>query len=70
MVRQADPPAAMAAVVPDEVLDEFSVSARTWDEAIERARRRYDGLVDRVMFQSAPPAGSAVTAASFLGSHR
>ena len=70
MVRQGDPPAAMAAVVPDEVLDEFCVSARTWDGAIERARRRYDGLVDRVMFQSAPPAGTAVTATapSFLRS--
>jgi probable F420-dependent oxidoreductase len=70
MVRQGDPPAALAAVVPDEVLDEFCVSARTWDGAIERARRRYDGLVDRVMFQSAPPAGTAVTATapSFLRS--
>jgi probable F420-dependent oxidoreductase len=63
MVRRGAPAAAMAAVVPDEVLDEFCVSARTWDEAIERARRRYDGLVDRVMFQSAPPVEAAVTAA-------
>jgi len=62
MVRQGDS-AAMATVVPDEVLDEFCVSARTWDEAIERARRRYDGLVDRVMFQSAPAVEAAVTAA-------
>jgi hypothetical protein len=46
----------MAAVVPDEILDEFCVNAPTWAEAIDQARRRYDGLVDRVMFQAAPPA--------------
>jgi probable F420-dependent oxidoreductase len=63
MVRQGDPPAAMAAAVPDEVLDEFCVSARSWDEAIERARRRYDGLADRIMFQSAPPLEAAAVAA-------
>ena len=63
MVRQGDSAAAMAVVVPDEVLDEFCVTARTWDEAVEQARRRYDGLVDRVMFQSAPPVGAAVAAA-------
>jgi probable F420-dependent oxidoreductase len=62
MVRQGDPAPAMAAIVPDEVLDEFCVSAQTWDEAIARAKRRYDGLVDRVMFQSAPPVQAAVTA--------
>jgi len=55
MVRQGYSAAAMAAVVPDEILDEFCVSAGTWDEVIERTRQRYDGLVDRVMFQSAPP---------------
>jgi probable F420-dependent oxidoreductase len=52
--------AAMAAVVPDEVLDEFCVCAPTWDEAVSRARRRYEGLVDRVMFQSAPPVASGL----------
>jgi probable F420-dependent oxidoreductase len=55
LVRQGDP-GAMAAVVPDEILDEFCVNAPTWAEAIDQARRRYDGLVDRVMFQAAPPA--------------
>jgi probable F420-dependent oxidoreductase len=72
MVRQGDPPAALAAIVPDEVLDEFCVSGRTWDEAIEQARRRYGGLVDRIMFQSAPPVEVAVTAVipSAAASHR
>lgn len=55
LVRQGDA-GAMAAVVPDEVLDEFCVSAPTWNEAIDQARHRYHGLVDRVMFQAAPPA--------------
>jgi hypothetical protein len=55
LVRQGDP-GAMTAVVPDEILDEFCVNAPTWAEAIDQARRRYDGLVDRVMFQAAPPA--------------
>lgn len=45
---------AMAAQVPDEILDAFCVTARTWDEAIEVAGRRYEGIADRVMFQSAP----------------
>jgi probable F420-dependent oxidoreductase len=57
LVRRGDPEA-MAAVVPDDILDAFCVSAPTWDEAVDRARRRYRGLVDRVMFQSAPPVPS------------
>jgi probable F420-dependent oxidoreductase len=60
LVRSGDS-AAMAAVVPDEVLDEFCVCAPTWDEAVSRAR--YEGLADRVMFQSAPPVVE-------LGGHR
>src|ERR1700678_4211806 len=51
---------AMTAQVPDEILDTFCVAARTWDDAIDLAARRYQGLVDRVMFQSAPPPGSLV----------
>ena len=51
---------AMAAQVPDEILDTFCVAARTWDDAIDLAARRYQGLTDRVMFQSAPPPGSVV----------
>jgi len=50
----------MAAQVPDEILDTFCVAARTWDDAIELAACRYEGLTDRVMFQSAPPPGSVV----------
>ena len=72
MVRQRDSAAAMASVVPDEVLDEFCVSGRTWDETLERARCRYEGLVDRVMFQSAPPLSPRplpVVEGAFLGGH-
>ena len=47
---------AMAAQVPDGILDTFCVVARTWGDAIELAACRYQGIVDRVMFQSAPPA--------------
>ena len=54
---------AMAAQVPDEILDTFCVAARTWGEAIELAVRRYQGIVDRVMFQSAPPPGVTVRVA-------
>jgi hypothetical protein len=50
----------MAAQVPDEILDTFCVAARTWGDATEVAACRYEGLVDRVMFQSAPPPGSVV----------
>jgi hypothetical protein len=50
----------MAAQVPDEILDTFCVAARTWGDAIELAACRYQGIVDRVMFQSAPPPGSVV----------
>lgn len=55
--------AAMPAAVDDEVLDAFCVVARSWPEAIDVARRRYAGVVDRVMFQSAPPLDVAVPAA-------
>jgi probable F420-dependent oxidoreductase len=55
LVRQGEHDA-MAAQVPDEILDTFCVAARTWDDAIELAACRYQGIVDRVMFQSAPPA--------------
>ena len=54
---------AMAAQVPDEILDTFCVAAGAWDDAIELAVRRYQGIVDRVMFQSAPPPGVTVRGA-------
>jgi probable F420-dependent oxidoreductase len=62
LVRQRDA-SAMAAAVPDEVLDAFCVAAPTWGEVIDLARRRYTGLVDRVMFQSAPPLSVTIPAA-------
>lgn len=40
--------AGMAAVVTDDILDHFVVSAR-WDELADRVRERYDGLATRVV---------------------
>lgn len=54
---------AMAGQVPDEILDTFCVVAGTWAEASDLTRRRYQGIADRVMFQSAPPPGTAIPAA-------
>ncbi|MGF6888590.1 putative F420-dependent oxidoreductase [Nocardia sp. GAS34] len=48
----------IAALVPDDVLDTFCIIADTWPQAVHAARERYDGVVDRVMFQSAPPLGA------------
>lgn len=45
----------MAALVPDELLEQFSVVAQSWPAAIEVARARYEGVADRLMFQNAPP---------------
>jgi probable F420-dependent oxidoreductase len=47
----------MARAVPDEVLDAFSVSGRTWADAARAARAKYEGVADRVNFQAAPPLG-------------
>jgi hypothetical protein len=38
---------AAAAQVPDDILDAFCVTARTWDEAIEVAGRRYQGVAEQ-----------------------
>jgi probable F420-dependent oxidoreductase len=46
----------MGSVVPDEVLETFCIVADTWEEAVRAARRRYAGVVDRVMFQAPVPA--------------
>ena len=39
---------AMAAAIPDEVVDTFAIVAPDWDEAARRIRSRYEGLLDRV----------------------
>lgn len=54
----------MAELVPDDVLNAFCVVAATWPDAIRAAKERYAGVVDRVMFQSAPPPETAVPAES------
>jgi probable F420-dependent oxidoreductase len=54
LVRQGQHDA-LASAVPDDALDEFCVVADGWEEAMVVARRRYEGIADRVTFQSAPP---------------
>jgi hypothetical protein len=39
----------MPAVVSDDMLDAICITA-TWDDAADRVRARYAGLVDRIMF--------------------
>ncbi len=41
--------------VPDELLDEFAVVGDTWEEAVANARRRYEGVVDRISLYCPPP---------------
>lgn len=45
----------MAALVPDDLLEQFCVVAESWEAAIAVARARYDGVADRLMFQNGPP---------------
>lgn len=45
----------LAAAVPDELLDEFAVVGDTWEEVAVAARRRYEGVVDRISLYSPPP---------------
>jgi len=49
LVRAGDV-SAMAAAIDDEVLDAFAIVAPDWDTAVERARSRFDGMLDRIGF--------------------
>lgn len=53
--EQGATPQALAAEVPDEVLDAYCVVADTWPDAIAAARERYAGVAQRVMFQAPIP---------------
>jgi probable F420-dependent oxidoreductase len=62
LVRGPDLPG-MAAAIPGEMLDAFSVTADSWEEAVSIARARYEGVADRVAFHVAPPVGALAAAA-------
>ena len=46
---------ALVAAVPDELLDEFAVRADTWEDVAAVARKRYEGVADRISLYSLPP---------------
>ena len=48
---------AMAAMIDDEMLQEFAVVAGSWEEAVVEIRRRYDGLLDRIGIYGLGPLG-------------
>ena len=66
--------AALVAAVPDELLDEFAVRGDTWEDVAAIARKRYDGVVDRISLYSLPPLdgpeASRIPAAGLGGSRR
>jgi len=47
--------AGLLAAVPDELVDEFAVRGDTWEDVAALARKRYDGLVDRISLYFLPP---------------
>ena len=46
---------ALVAAVPDELVDEFAVRGDTWEDVDANARKRYEGVVDRVSLYFLPP---------------
>jgi probable F420-dependent oxidoreductase len=47
--------AGLLAAVPDELLDDFAVQGDTWEDVAATARKRYEGLVDRISLYFLPP---------------
>ncbi|MDQ1566632.1 MAG: hypothetical protein QOF96_1512 [Actinomycetota bacterium] len=45
----------LVAAVPDELVDEFAVRGDTWEDVAAIARKRYDGIADRISLYSLPP---------------
>jgi hypothetical protein len=45
----------LVAAVPDELLDEFAVRADTWEDVAVTARKRYEGIADRISLYFLPP---------------
>jgi probable F420-dependent oxidoreductase len=56
--------AGMVAALPEEVIQEFSVTGDTWADVAVAVRQRYEGLLDRVSFYAPPPAAEARAAAT------
>jgi len=50
--------AKLLAAVPDELVDEFAVRGDTWEDVAAAARKRYDGVLDRISLYSLPPLDS------------
>ena len=62
--------AALLAAVPDELVDEFAVRGDSWEDVAAAARKRYEGLVDRISLYFLPPLdgpGAARVPAAFHG---
>jgi alkanesulfonate monooxygenase SsuD/methylene tetrahydromethanopterin reductase-like flavin-dependent oxidoreductase (luciferase family) len=60
----------LLSAVPDELLDEFAVRGDTWEDVAAIARKRYDGIADRIILYSLPPLdgpGAARIPAAFHG---
>jgi probable F420-dependent oxidoreductase len=47
--------AGLTAAVPNELLDDFAVRGDTWEDVAAIARKRYDGVVDRISLYYLPP---------------
>jgi hypothetical protein len=45
----------LLSAVPDELLDEFAVRGETWEDVAAIARKRYEGVADRISLYSLPP---------------
>jgi probable F420-dependent oxidoreductase len=45
----------LLAAVPDELVDEFAVRGDSWEDVAANARKRYDGVVDRISLYFLPP---------------
>ena len=46
---------ALLAAVPDELLDEFAVRGDSWEDVAAIARKRYEGVADRISLYFLPP---------------
>jgi probable F420-dependent oxidoreductase len=63
MLRAGQQLDAMAAAVPDEMLEAVSITADTWVEAAQLARERYAGVAERTSFYYAPPPDVSIRSA-------
>jgi hypothetical protein len=61
---------AMAAAIPDEVVEAFAIVAPDWNEAARRIHARYDGLLDRVSLYALHGMVDASEAASIVAAFK